>query len=235
MIGIYMMTNVIDGTNYIGQSKDIDKRIKQHFYHRNNPVSAIDFAIKLYGVDKFVVTILEECTEDKLDEREDYYIKLYGSHKNGYNIIRGGQDNIGESNSNANLTELDVYNIRESYNNHERKRDVFERYKNKVTWYSFSNIWDGYSWKNIHYDVYTNDNKKYYTSRATNGELSDNAAFTNQEVLELRKRYVNESAKEIYSSVEGRCKYATLQQILFGRSYKDVPIYDKKNKKWINN
>lgn len=67
MIGIYMMTNVIDGTNYIGQSKDIDKRIKQHFYHRNNPVSAIDFAIKLYGVDKFVVTILEECTEDKLE------------------------------------------------------------------------------------------------------------------------------------------------------------------------
>ena len=230
-----MMTNKLDGTSYIGQSKDIEKRIKEHFYHRNHPVSSIDFAIKLYGFNNFETIILEECSEELLDEREDYYIQLYQTNKSGYNIIRGGQHNIGESNSNASLTELEIYDIREAYNNHQRKKEVYKQYSNKVTWYSFSNIWEGYSWKNIHYDVYTEENKIYYMRQATNGELSDKAVFTNQEILELRQRYVNETAAEIYPSVANKCKYQTLQQILFGRSYKNVPIYDKTNGKWIYN
>ena len=231
------MTNLLDGAMYVGQSKDIDERIKQHYYHRNCPQSVVDFAIKCCGFENFAITILEECTEDKLDEREDYYIQLLQTHKRGYNVIRGGQGHyrVGESNSNVILTEKEIYDIRESYKNHERKKKVFEKYSNKVTWYSFSNIWEGQSWPHIHYDVYTDENKQYYMSEATNGGLSEFATFTDEEVLELRKRYVNESAREIYSSVSDKCKYQTLQQILFGRHYKNIPIYDKKNGKWINN
>ena len=229
-----MMTNKLDGASYIGQSKDIEKRIKQHYYHRNCPVSAIDFAIKIYGVDNFDVTVLEECSEDQLDELEDYYIQIYQTHKCGYNIIRGGQHNVGESNSNASLTDQEVYDIREAYNNHQRKKEVYKKYSDKVMWSYFSNVWEGVSWKFIHMDVYTQENKLYYMRQATNGELSDNSVFTNQEVLELRQRYVNESASEIYPSVANKCKFQTLQQILFGRYYKNVPIYDKKNGKWVD-
>ena len=37
-----------------------------------------------------------------------------------------------------------------------------------------------------------------------------------------------------YKDYEGKCSYNTLQQILWGRTYKHLPIYKKKEKKWIN-
>ena len=79
-------------------------------------------------------------------------------------------------------------------------------------------------------EVFTEENKKYYSIEASKGELSNNANFTNEEVLELRKLYVNHTAKEIYEKVKDKCKFQTLQQILWGRSYKNVPIYLKKQK-----
>lgn len=83
-------------------------------------------------------------------------------------------------------------------------------------------------------EVFTKENKEYYSKQATNGEKSHSAKFTNQEVLKLRERYVYESAKQIYEDYKERCSFQTLQQILWGRSYKDLPIYNKKEKKWIN-
>lgn len=63
-------------------------------------------------------------------------------------------------------------------------------------------------------DVYTNENKAYYRKNATNGELSPQALFTNDEVLNIRKRYINETAKEIYQDYKNKCSYQTFQQIL---------------------
>lgn len=60
------------------------------------------------------------------------------------------------------------------------------------------------------------------------------AQFSDKEVIEIRKRYVNESANEIYKDYKDRVKYQTFQAMLWGRSYKNLPIYKKKEKKWIN-
>ena len=231
MIGIYKITNLKTNQSYIGQSLDIEKRFKEHIYHKD---SYIDKAIHDEGISNFSFEILEECKAEELDFKEDYYIQKYNSNKNGYNLIRGGQHNIGESNPNAKLTEQDVYNIRESYNNHEYKLEVYEKYKNKISFSYFSNVWEGSSWKNIHYDVYTKENINYYKKETSIGEKSSISNFTNNEVLELRKRYVNESAREIYESVKDRCTYQSLQSILWGRYYSNIPVYDKKRKIWIN-
>ena len=48
-------------------------------------------AIRKYGVDKFKITELEKCEEKNLDEREVYYISLYNSYHNGYNMTEGGK------------------------------------------------------------------------------------------------------------------------------------------------
>jgi hypothetical protein len=58
--------------------------------------------------------------------------------------------------------------------------------------------------------------------------------FTNEEVINIRERYVNENAKQIYENYSDRCTYQAFQAILWGRTYKDLPIYKKKEKKWIN-
>jgi hypothetical protein len=46
---------------------------------------------KKYGIDNFSFGVLEECTLDKLDEREIYWIKYYNSYNDGYNLTLGGQ------------------------------------------------------------------------------------------------------------------------------------------------
>lgn len=38
----------------------------------------------------------------------------------------------------------------------------------------------------------------------------------------------------IYKDYKDRVKYQTFQAMLWGRSYKNLPIYKKKEKKWIN-
>ena len=235
MVGIYRIVNLETGESYIGQSKDIDKRIQKHMSdaRSDNPPTNISKALKLYGLNNFEIQVCIECSENDLNYYERIFINYYNSIQDGYNILEGGQDNIGNSNPNAKITEKDVFDIREAYKNHKRKREVYEQYKDKLTWMYFSNLWEGNSWTYIHMDVYTEDNIRYYSKEATNGENSPKAQFTNEEVLNIRQRYVNESAKSIYEDYKDRCKFQTFQQILWGRNYKELPIYDKRRKAWF--
>lgn len=232
MIGIYKITNKLSGKTYIGQSNDIERRLKEHKYKKDIP---IELAIQKYGVENFIFEILEECPLNELDEKEKYYINLYNTYRgNGYNCNEGGGCSNYENNGRTKLTNEDVYNIREAYNNHLRRKEVYEQYKDKITFSSFARIWDGSTWKGIHSDVYTPENKEYYKHQATNGEASCKAIFTNEEVIAMRTRYVSETADKIYEDYKDRCKLQTLKAILWGNSYKDLPIYKKKEKKWIN-
>lgn len=49
-------------------------------------------AFKKYGNDSFEFSVLEECSEDQLDEREMYYIRML---KPAYNMNEGGTGNKG--------------------------------------------------------------------------------------------------------------------------------------------
>ena len=69
MIGIYKITNKINGKIYIGQSNDIKRRFLEHTYRDKLP---IDIAIKKYGKENFSFEILEECPTEQLNEKETY-------------------------------------------------------------------------------------------------------------------------------------------------------------------
>lgn len=84
---------------YIGQSKNIEKRIANHKYmlkankHYNVKMQNI---YNKYGKDSFSYEIIEACNENKLNERETYYIFEYGTnvHENpsfGLNLTSGGE------------------------------------------------------------------------------------------------------------------------------------------------
>ena len=47
-------------------------------------------AINKYGADKFKFRVIEECDDDKVNERETYWIEKLDSCNNGYNITLGG-------------------------------------------------------------------------------------------------------------------------------------------------
>ena len=89
MIGIYKITNKLNGKVYIGQSVDIETRWKQHIYSTQN--SAIHLAICKYGKDNFNFEVVEQTSIEELNEREKYWINYYNSVNNGYNCTYGGE------------------------------------------------------------------------------------------------------------------------------------------------
>lgn len=235
MIGIYKITNNINGKIYIGQSNNIQRRFLEHKNRGATSRIPVDIAIQKYGKENFSFEVIEECTIEQLNQKEMYWISYFNSVENGYNCSVGGdQQSIESNNGRAILTEDEVKIIRTAYNNHERRKDVYEQFKDKIAFSSFARIWDGTSWTHIMPEVLTENNKKYYSKEATNGEKSPNAKLTDKEVINIRERYISENARAIYKDYENRCSYNTLQQILWGRTYKHLPIYKKKEKKWIN-
>jgi len=141
---------------------------------------------------------------------------------------------IGNNNPKAKLTEKDVIRIRQAYAKHERQKDVYKEFENKISFGYFQNLWQGKSWSHIMPEVFTKENKQYYIYQNSQGGDGASAQFTNEEVIQLRHRYVNETAKQIYEDYKNRVSYQTFQAMLWGRSYSTLPIYKKKEKKWIN-
>lgn len=93
MIGIYCIENIENNKRYIGQSKNIKKRIRSHFYNlrKNNSHNALmqkDY--NTFGEDAFIYYIIEQCDISNLDYKEIYYINKFDTINNGYNVFLGG-------------------------------------------------------------------------------------------------------------------------------------------------
>lgn len=96
MIGIYKIENKINGKVYIGQSINIKIRWQQHkreanCNRRNAPLYN---ALRKYGFDNFTFEVLEECSQELLNEKEIFWIAHYKSNDRdfGYNVLAGGQN-----------------------------------------------------------------------------------------------------------------------------------------------
>lgn len=178
--GIYMWRHKINGHKYIGYSKDIERRWREHSIlsftstRKDDTNKALYNAIRKYGVDSFDKIILEECPESKLKEREKYYIQLYGTYlsKQDYNETPGG-DGIGsnsilqgEAHGMHKLTEQDVRFCREQYHKGKRSRDIWNKYfSDIITYNGFLRMWHGRTWKTVMPEVFEcNPHKASYTA-----------------------------------------------------------------------
>lgn len=86
---IYVITNLITGLQYVGQSKDAYKRFKAHSRAADNTI--LHQAIRVYGIENFVIEILESQIED-FNDKEQYWIeKLHTLYPDGYNMTAGGE------------------------------------------------------------------------------------------------------------------------------------------------
>ena len=61
MIGIYKITNNINGKVYIGQSNNIQRRFSEHQTKGESSRIPIDVAIQKYGKENFSFEVIEEC------------------------------------------------------------------------------------------------------------------------------------------------------------------------------
>jgi group I intron endonuclease len=97
--GIYIIKNIQNENVYIGQSVNIWARWQVHekAYQNKNAVNykcTLYKAIRKYGIENFIPNILEICEQNKLDEREIYWISKYDSCSNGYNETLGGDHGV---------------------------------------------------------------------------------------------------------------------------------------------
>jgi group I intron endonuclease len=76
MVGVYKITNQITGDCYVGQSKHVEKRWKEHFCKGYGAMHSKLFQdhIDHFGIESFTFELLEECKTEELREKERYWI-----------------------------------------------------------------------------------------------------------------------------------------------------------------
>lgn len=233
MVGIYKITNKTNNKVYIGQSNNLERRKKEHFSWKLNNRQYIDELISDLGADNFLFEVIEYCSQNELDEKEKYWIEYYNSFYDGYNRTKGG---AGDFYGNPKLNIEDVKYIRQAYANKESRKEVYELFKDKITYPGFCHVWDGSRWTEIMPEVFNEENKKYHKNSVLfkKGENHPNALLTDEEVIKIRTRYIEETASKIWEDYKDKYTLGSFKQILTGVKYSHLPIYKKNEGRWIN-
>lgn len=99
---IYKVENKNTGEIYIGQTTyNLQKRWLQHVREAKDALDGKRQSFPLfhrmiikYGEENFQESVLEECDNNKLDEREKFWINYFDSYNNGYNATIGGKNTL---------------------------------------------------------------------------------------------------------------------------------------------
>ena len=244
MIGIYLLTNLVNGKKYIGQSTDINRRFAEHLraaqpdkYPQKNERDAncpIHKAMAKYGINNFSLTILEQCAREELDEKEQKWITELNTNDNsiGYNLTAGGQKTFalkGEKHSQAKLAQIEVNHIKQLLKETEMTLVEIMKIYPQVSKSTLSMINNGKIW--------TVEGETYplrIMSVANKGEKNGRAKFSDEQVMEIRTKYSQGIApKQIRAEYNDIATDAAINAILYGRTYKHLPIWNNPKKQWI--
>lgn len=133
-VGIYKITNLVNNDCYVGQSINMDRRLRAHFNICSNNPKSVEYdtplhrAIRKYGVENFKAEILEECLREDLNAREIYWVDYYHSYiedGHGYNLTRGG-DNPAPQAINSKMLNDITLDLETSLLNHSELADKYK-------------------------------------------------------------------------------------------------------------
>jgi group I intron endonuclease len=95
--GVYKILNMVDNKVYVGSAVNIERRWNFHKYTLRQGLHSTKFqrAWNKHGEINFQFEILEQCTNNELIEKEQYWIDLLNSVKKGYNILEKAYSPVG--------------------------------------------------------------------------------------------------------------------------------------------
>ena len=159
--GVYRWINEETGDTYVGSGADLTKRIRSYYQVtelERNP-RHINRALLKYGHDKFKLEVLEYCDEDKLIEREQFYLDqlnpTYNILKQAYSLegfkhsaetieklkerefSQEHRDNLSKANKNREFSEETLIKLSESISKYRKEHpltpEALENIKQKTT------------------------------------------------------------------------------------------------------
>lgn len=234
MRGIYKFQNKINNKIYIGQSIQLEERYKQHkrnYQNINDSEYQYSFhsALRKYGFDNFDYEILisnNTFTKEELNELEIFYINKYNSYYCGYNETKGGN-----TKSFHKLEEKQIFEIKNLLcNSSILMTEIVKKYDISLS--LLSQINSGKVWSSIGEYKYPIREKQKYSHQ---GENNSNSLSSDKEILEIRKRFVNESLNDIYEDYKDKYSFSGLKKIVYGVTNTHLPIYKKRQKCWFLN
>lgn len=236
MIGIYKITNKTNNKVYIGQSTDIEKRWGEHKRNAFNSNThtyyyPLYLAIRKYGLDNFVFEVIEECSTENLTKQEQYWMDYYNSLDGnyGYNLVPAENAKRGEHCNWAVLTNFQVEQIENLLQQTTiPMTQIAKMYQVSSSCIEDINKGRSRTKDNLQYPLRTNTR-----SIGHRGELQNTAILSENEVIEIRNRYVNEELQNIYEDYKNRISFAGFKKIVYGATWKHLPCYKKREKRWI--
>lgn len=221
---IYKFTNKKNNKAYIGQTINPQQRYNAHKSAMINEKNVeyntpLHKAFRKYGFENFDYEILAKDIEDidLLNQLEIYYIHYFDSYNNGYNQELGGKNAEKPKSqetkeklswAHASLTEDEVIELRKAYANEESPKKIYdEKYKNRLTYAAFYNIWVGKRYSQVMPEVIK-------TGRHTK--------MTEEKVQEIR--YLRENQKLSYQTLSEQFNISksTIADICTYRTWKNV-------------
>lgn len=134
--GIYKIKNIVTGKFYVGSAVDIKERWRNHksqLRHNKHHSIKLQRSYNKHGVDNFVYEIIEECFEDVIIKREQFYIDFCSAVKNGYNCKSIAGSNLGFKHSEETKNKIRKANIGIK-RSEETRIKMSESAKGKNTW-----------------------------------------------------------------------------------------------------
>ena len=225
MYYIYCYTNKINGHKYVGQTNNLQRRIREHKSCAFNPNASsyndlIHQKIRQYGIDNFEITVLEKIyTEDIsiINEKEQYWVDKLISFRGfgqGYNSDKGG----GNRSYNSILTPEQIQNLKQDIKNGIAYIDLQSKYNISTSFISSINNGIYFFDKKEEYPLY-----KYYKSNEDYDDLIDlllNSTYSLARIAELlnisystvKKINAGTMRKDLYPNYPIRKKSANEQR-----------------------
>lgn len=135
---IYKITNTLNNKTYIGGTVKTNpqKRLNEHISHAKKYMSKIEKMVDMRNIDKkyWRIEKIEDCPNDKIKERETYYIRKY--YDEGYNLYNDNEiSNVSTIFYSFDLKTREIkkyYNLKDTGYNISKVSCVLNKIKEKV-------------------------------------------------------------------------------------------------------